>query len=247
LTWNLTQVEPREVAADVMEAERIVKSARELNCRGIVYTHSEPTLNLEYYLEIMKLARKEGIVNAFATNGLISPEGLDIISDYLDAIALTVKGTEGFYGKICGFRVRKSDLMRAVEDIREREIHLELVYVLIPGFNDDEASLKETVEFARAGRSPLIFLRFFPSYKMDNLNSTPEEVLEKAVNFAYNQGVKYVYLENIYAHPAKNTYCGECRRLLIKREGYGIVEWNLNEKRCPTCGARAPIVGEPFL
>jgi pyruvate formate lyase activating enzyme len=244
LTWNITQVEPQTVETDELDVEKIIKSAKELECRGIVYTHSEPTLNIEYYRELMKDAKENGLVNAFATNGLITLEAFDIIGNYLDAVSLTIKGSEGFYKEVCGVKVDRAHFPPLIKRIKEKGIHLEIVYILIPGKNDDEGSLNDLIELVKDADSPLIFLRFFPSYKMDSLGSTPEEALENALNMAYDKGLKHVYVENIHSHPGKNTYCESCKKPVIKREGYGIVEWNIGGGSCKFCGTKIPIIGE---
>ncbi|MEE8402552.1 MAG: AmmeMemoRadiSam system radical SAM enzyme [Candidatus Hydrothermarchaeaceae archaeon] len=243
LTWSITQVDPQSVRTDELGVEKIVRSAKELGCRGIVYTHSEPTLNIEYYAKLMKKAKGGGLVNVFATNGLISLEAFDLIADRLDVVTLTIKGDRNFYNKVCGVDFDKVHLSNLAKAINARNVHLEIVYVLIPGHNDDLDSLIELIEFVKDANAPLIFLRFFPSYKMDNQGSTPEEGLEHALNLAYQKGLKYVYVENIYSHPGKNTYCERCKKPVIKREGYGIVEWNLEEDSCKFCGAKIPIIG----
>ncbi len=244
LTWSITQVDPQGVRTDELGVEKIVRSAKELGCRGIVYTHSEPTLNIEYYAELMEKAKDEGLVNVFATNGLISLEAFDLIADRLDAVALTIKGNRDFYKNVCGVDFDRAHLSNLTKAIKARGIHLEIVYILIPDHNDDENSLVELIEFVKAANAPLIFLRFFPSHKMDDRGSTPEEGLEHALNMAYQKGLKYVYVENIYSHPGKNTYCERCKEPVIKREGYGIVEWNLEgDNSCKFCGAKIPIIG----
>jgi len=248
LTWSITQVDPQGIRTDELGVEKIVRSAKELGCKGVVYTHSEPTLNIEYYAKLMKKAKDNDLVNVFATNGFISLKAFDLIADCLDAVVLTIKGDRDFYNKACGVdfdKVHLSDLTRV---IKAKGIHLEIVYLLIPGYNDNRNSLVELAGFVKNTNAPLIFLRFFPSYKMDNLGSTSEERLEHALNLAYQKGLKYVYVENIYSHPGKNTYCEQCKKPLIKREGYGIVEWNLkDDNSCKFCGTKIPIIGEGYL
>ena len=244
LTWSITQVDPQTVETEELEIEKIIKSAKELECRGIVYTHSEPTLNIEYYSKLAKAAKENGLVNAFATNGLITLEAFDVIEDYLDAVSLTIKGSEDFYKEVCGVKVDKAHFSLLIKKIKEKGIHLEIVYVLIPGKNDDEGSLDGLIRLAKEADAPLIFLRFFPSHKMDGLGSTSEEALESALNMAYDKGLKHVYVENIHSHPGKNTYCEGCKKPVIKREGYGITEWNIEEGACKFCGTKIPIIGE---
>ena len=244
LTWSITSVDPQSVKTDELGIEKIIKSARELACRGIVYTHSEPALNIEYYQEIMEKAKSAGLANVFATNGLITLDAFENIAPYVDAVALTIKGNEDFYREVCGVKVDKSHFTKLVKKIRERGIHLEIVYVLIQGQNDDEKSLGELFGLAKGAEAPLIFLRFFPSHKMSDLDSTTEGELERALNAAYDEGLKYVYMENIFAHPGKNTYCWKCRKMVVEREGYGIVEWNIDNGACRFCGAAVPVIGE---
>ena len=245
LTWNITQVPPEEVDADELSIEKIIESAKKLQCRGIVYTHSEPTLNIEFYTPLMKAAKENGLLNVFATNGYITTEAFKLIADHLDAVALTIKGNENFYKKICGVNADFKHLQKLIEKIKDKDIHLEIVNVIIPRYNDDKESLTKIIEITKNADAPLIFLRFFPSHKMDQLDSPSEEILEKALNLAYKKGLKYVYMENIYSHPGKNTYCEKCKNQLIKREGYGIIEWKINNGHCPFCWTKIPIIGEP--
>ncbi len=243
LAWNISQVPPEEVKAMEMEVHCLINAARALDCKGFVYTHSEPTLNIEYYAEIMKQAKDKDLANVFSTNGLLTMEAFQKISDHLDAIALTVKGSEEFYREKCGAKAKgiHEHLNELVDEIMEKGIHLEIVGLVIPGYLDE---LSSAIDYAVRADSPLILLRFFPSHAMDATPSPTEEELEQVLQLAYDRGVKYAYLENIFAHPGKNTYCEVCRAPLVRREGFGIVEWGLMEGRCAHCGASIPIVGE---
>jgi pyruvate formate lyase activating enzyme len=244
LTWNITQVEPEEVELDEMPPDKLVESASALGMKGIVYTHSEPTLNIEYYQEVMEAVQEAGLKNVWATNGFITLEAFDSIAGSLDAVALTIKGDEDFYAKVCGVRYQRDHVLEFCREIKGRGIHLETVHILVPGKAMEE-NMKEAIAVARETGSPIIFLRFFPSHKMDRLSATREDVLEEALAAAYEAGVKYAYVENIHSHPGKTTYCENCRAPLIKRMGYGIVDWRLEGNLCPYCETRIPIVGEP--
>ncbi len=247
LTWNITQVEPEEVELSPLSPENLVKSAQALKARGIAYTHSEPTLNLEYYIEIMKTAAKYNLKNVFATNGILSLKALRTILRYVDAFAVTFKGNRGFYSEACHFSPPEGHLAQVVKRIRDAGKHLELVYVLIPGKNDDTQSLDELAALASEVEAPVILLRFFPSYRYENIEATPEESLERAREHLMQKGVEYVFLENIFSHPGKNIHCRECGRVIVSRQGYGVVEWNLRtqgeENYCLFCGSKTPVVG----
>jgi pyruvate formate lyase activating enzyme len=247
LTWNITQKPLEDIQTEVVFPERLVESALKLGCKGIAYTHSEPTLDIEFYSKVMKIAKDKGLSNVFATNGFISISAFGKIAPLVDAVALTIKGGEDFYQKRCGVKFDKSHFTKLIEMVKEKGIHLEIVYVLIPGENTDEESLILGIELARDSNSPIIFLRFFPSYKMDKIDSPSEDELERALNLAYEHGVEHAYMENIFEHPGKNTYCSNCGCTLIKREGYGIVKWSIKDKRCPSCGENIKIEGEALL
>ncbi len=241
LTWNITQVPLEEIRTVSLNPEKVIRAALEFDCKGILYTHSEPTLNLEYYLEIMQDASDKDLLNVFATNGLISKEAFKYVSNYTDAVILALKGDNFFYRDICG-SLDKIKVLDKIKElalfIKEEKIHLEIVYVLIPNYQKD---LREIINFTMLLDSPLIFLRYIPSYKMDKINSTPEYMMESALNLGYESGLEYVYLENIYSHPGKNTYCPNCKKLIVRREGYDITDWKLKERKC-YCGKEIPLV-----
>lgn len=247
LAWPITQADYDDIKKENFEADSIVRAAKAAKCKGIVYTHSEPTLNIEFYYEIMKQAKKKALKNVFATNGLITAHAFSFIADYIDAVALTLKGSRKFYRKFCGVDFNPEYLFEISEEILRNKKHVEIVYVLIPKLNDSEEEIKKACELANFADAPLIFLRFFPSYKMDNLPSPKEEELERALEIAYKNKVKHAYIENIFSHPGKNTYCNKCGRLLIRREGFGVVEYNIKNKACSFCGEKLKIVGKPAI
>ncbi len=243
LAWNITQVPPEDVHVSEIEPHCLINAARALECKGMVYTHSEPALNLEFYSEIMKLARRKGLANVLATNGLLSMEAFEKVSDYLDAVALTVKGDEGFYRDVCGLKGNgiKRHLTRLVDAVADKGIHLEIVSLVIPGY---EEQARAGFEFAKRSSSPIIFLRFIPCHVMDDIPSPSEALMEEVLNEAYGEGLRYAYVENIFSHPGKVTYCSNCKAPIVRREGYGVVEWSLVGGKCMHCGAKVLMVGD---
>ncbi len=243
LAWNLTQVPLKEVDVTKIEPTCLANAAGALQCKGMVYTHSEPTLNLEFYYQIMYQAHEKGLTNVLATNGLLSLNAFEKVSEYIDAVSLTIKGDEAFYRDVCGLKgddINKH-LTELVDRIKELGIHLEIVSLVIPGY---EEQAKMAVEFAKRTSSPMIFLRFTPCHTMDNIESPTEEQLEDILNYAYDSGLRYAYIDNIFSHPGKVTYCSHCKTPLVKREGYGVVEWGLVDGKCIHCGAKVPMVGD---
>ncbi|HEY5620352.1 MAG TPA: AmmeMemoRadiSam system radical SAM enzyme, partial [Candidatus Bathyarchaeia archaeon] len=88
------------------------------------------------------------------------------------------------------------------------------------------------------------FLRFHPDYKLIHLPNTPVKTLEEHCKVAREEGLRYVYIGNVPGHPWEHTYCPECKAVAVKRYGFDIIGWNLDEKnRCMNCGYQLPIVG----
>jgi len=61
-------------------------------------------------------------------------------------------------------------------------------------------------------------------YKLLTVNPTPVETLEKARNIALECGLKYVYIGNVAGNQAENTYCFKCKKLLIERKVYFVLQ-----------------------
>jgi pyruvate formate lyase activating enzyme len=84
---------------------------------------------------------------------------------------------------------------------------------------------------------PVHFSRFFPHYKLKNLPPTPFETLRNAWETALNAGLRYAYIGNIRSN-AENTYCPNCKRLLIERIGYLVRQNNIVGGKCRYCGTQ---------
>ena len=115
---------------------------------------------------------------------------------------------------------------------------------MIPTMNDDIGTVKQMASWIKDNlgqETPLHFGRFWPQYKLADLEPTPVSTLEAARSAAISSGLQYVYIGNVPGHKAENTYCPKCARIVIGRAGYSIQENNLNFGKCKFCGY--PIAG----
>ncbi len=215
--------------------EDIIEKAKEYHADSIAYTYTEPTVFLEYALDLMKLAKKSGLSNIWVSNGYFTEDAFNLFSPYLDAINIDYKGDAKFYKEICG-NVSLNHIQENISLIFSKKIHLEITNLLIPNLNTKENQIKEMVDFisSLSPDIPLHLTKFFPSYALSHLPATDISFLEKAKQIAEKK-LNFVYLGN--TKKEENTYCPKCHSLLIDREN---AKSFLKENKCPFCSYPLP-------
>jgi pyruvate formate lyase activating enzyme len=228
--------------------EQIVRSAEEHGCQSIAYTYNEPTIFLEFAHDVGVLARKRGLRNAFVSNGYATPDGVRMMSDFLDAITVDFKGNgeTNFLRRNVGIPDAEP-IYRTLLGLKKEKIHIEITDLVVPKIGD---SLEEALKLSRwiyenlGPDTPTHFLRFHPDFKLSHLPWTPVETLERHHEVAKAEGLKYVYVGNVPGHPFENTYCAGCGAVVVKRYGFDITGWYLDkDNNCLNCGEHIPIVG----
>ncbi len=244
--WTISQTTPEYTYNYNLAPEDIVAAAKRHKCPSIAYTYTEPTSFYEYMLDIAKIARKEDVLNLFHSCGFINPEPLRKLCPYLDAGNVDLKGfSKDFYQKTCSAELQP--ILDTLKIFKEEGVWIEITNLVIPTLNDDPEMIRGMCVWIKDNLGvdvPLHFSRFQPEYKIKNLPPTPVKTLEEAHKIAKEVGLKYVYIGNVPGHPAENTYCPECGKLLIERRGYVILQNNLKEGCCPSCGEVIPGVWE---
>ena len=192
-------------------------------------------------LDTAKLAKEKGLKTVVVSAGYINPEPLKELLNYIDAYKVDLKAfNEKFYQKLTGGHLEP--VLEAMKIIKEKEVWLEIVNLLIPGENDSEEEIRKMVRWIKENLGddvPLHFSRFYPMYKLKNLPPTPVETIIKARKIALEEGLKYVYTGNISYLEGEATYCPESGEVAIQRQGYFIVSNNLKEGFCPS-GEKIP-------
>ncbi|HEX9884641.1 MAG TPA: radical SAM protein, partial [Desulfobaccales bacterium] len=134
-------------------------------------------------------------------------------------------------------------VLETLKTLRRQGVHLEIVNLVIPQFNDRPETVTKMCTWIRDELGPLTpvhFSRFYPLYKMLNHYPTPVSTLERCRELALKAGLKYVYLGNIPGNPAESTFCHGCGKMLIERTGYRIGELHLKDGACGYCGTKIP-------
>jgi len=227
-----------------VKPEQVVNLAKKRGCEGIAWTYNEPTIWHEFTYDASKLAKKEGLYTVYVSNGYINEEPFREISQYLDAINVDIKAfTDDFYKKIC-----KSHLMPVLETCvlaMELNVHLEVTYLIIPGYNDSPNEIKKFCDWVveKLDRNvPVHFSRFHPDYEMLNVPSTPIDTMLNAYKIAHDLGILYPYLGNVTHGEYENTICPKCGNICINRHNYSVNLDGLKNDRCIRCGSIIPIV-----
>lgn len=232
--WTISQVNPEDVSAVDLEPKDVVKQAKQCGCKGIAYTYSEPTIFYEYALETAKLAKEKGLKNIWVSNGFINEEPIKRISKYIDAANIDLKGINNkFYRKYTLAWVEP--VLNCLKILKRNNVWIEITNLVIPGANDKESEIEELCKWIskNLGRNvPLHFSRFFPCYKLNRLEETPIDTLAMAKKIG-KKYLDYVYVGNL--HREENTYCPECKSLLIKRRGFDVLKNSIKKGRCE-CG-----------
>jgi pyruvate formate lyase activating enzyme len=227
-----------------VSAATIAESAQKQGCATVSYTYTEPTIFMEYALDVAALALERGLANIFVTNGYMSREALDAAAPLLGAANVDLKAfNDRFYEKQCGARLKP--VLATLEGMKSKGIWLEVTTLIIPGLNDSEAELKDLARFLAAlgPETPWHVSRFFPAYRLDDRRPTPVETISRARQIGLEAGLRYVYTGNAPGDAGENTYCHSCGTVLIKRMGYSVRKENLENGTCVKCRTAMQGVG----
>lgn len=246
--WEIAHASFEDSARALIDLapQEAVAKAKEYDCLGVAWTYNEPTIWVEYTLDSAKLCKEAGLYTVYVTNGYTTFEALDAISPYLDVFRVDIKGfTNEFYKKLANVGDFSPILEATVRAKEKWKMHIEVVTNVIPTLNDDEAQLKGIAKWIsqNLGKdTPWHVSRFMPYLKLSHLPPTPVATLERARQIGLDEGLHFVYLGNVYGHPAENTYCYNCQNLVIERRGYSIDKYEVAQGKCNFCGKDLNIV-----
>ena len=244
--WVTSQAlrDPQAVSPPVDATPRaLVADATRLGARVVVSTYNEPLITAEWSVAIFKEARAAGLMTGFVSNGNGTSRVLDYVRPWIDLYKVDLKSFDDKHYRQLGGRLEP--ILFTIRRLHEMEVWLEIVTLLIPGFNDAADELKRLTEFI-ASVSPFIpwhVTAFHKDYRMNDPANTTPEMLIHAAEIARASGLKYVYAGNLPGRVGEfeNTRCHACSALLIERHGYFIRAYRVTaEGTCPDCAARIP-------
>ena len=244
--WQISQISKNEASnlpLSTVSPETIVNNALQERCRSISFTYTEPTIFLEYALEIAMIAKSSGLSTIFVTNGFMTDEALATIRPYLDACNVDLKAfSDEFYHNHCQGRLEP--VLQSIRNIKKRGVWIEITTLLIPGENDSEEEIEAIASFIASVdiNIPWHVSRFIPHYEFSDRAATPAKKVFQAVDIGYRAGLRYVYPGNV--DDQNDTKCHNCKELLISRKGFSVKKKVFCSNACPKCGTTVPGVFE---
>jgi pyruvate formate lyase activating enzyme len=229
-----------------LTAEEFIEISIAKGARIVTSTYNEPLITSEWAVAIFKAARGAGLKTSYVSNGNGTPEVLEYIKPWVDLYKVDLKSFQDRnYRKLGGVL---NNVLDTIHRLHAMGFWLEIVTLVIPGFNDSDGELRDIARFlAQTSRDiPWHVTAFHQDYKMTSPENTSVATLLRAVEIGKSEGLNFVYAGNLPARVGnwENTYCPGCNGLLIERAGYRIRKMRITAGACPDCSRRIPGVWE---
>jgi len=228
---------PRDISP-----EDLVKLARDSGAPTVVSTYNEPLITSEWAVAVFREAKGRDLYTAYVSNGNGTPQVLDYIRPWVDFYKVDLKSMDDKHYRELGGVLQ--NVLDTVASIYERGMWLEVLTLVIPGFNDSEEELRRAARFIKSVSAdiPWHVTAFHPDYKMTDRGSTSARTLVRAAGIGTEEGLRYVYAGNLPGGVGEweNTRCPGCRLTLIERFGFRIIRNRLVAGACPRCAAPIP-------
>lgn len=227
---------PRDV-----EPADLVELAKRHGAKVLTSTYNEPLITSEWAVEIFKEAKKEGFVCSYVSNGNGTERVLDYIAPYIDLYKVDLKGFDDRHYRDLGGTLQP--VLDTIRNLKQRGIWVEIVTLVIPGFNDSNEELTKIAEFLASVdvNIPWHVTAYHQDYKMDNAPTTASHLL-RAYEIGKRAGLRFIYPGNIpgAVGDLESTHCPSCDAIVIGRRGFRVTSYRLVDGNCPDCGTSIP-------
>lgn len=244
--WDTSQAlrdaEARGAPHEVSPAQLVDMAQR--NCaRCVASSYNEPLITSEWAGAVFEPAKRAGLTTMYVSNGNATPEVLEYLQPLTDAYKIDLKTmNDKNYRQLGAVLERVLEGARMVHDMG---YWLEIVTLVIPGFNDSESELRSAARFIRSlsPNVPWHVTAFHKDYRMTDPDNTSAGALIRAAKIGYEEGLHFVYAGNLPGRVEgyEHTYCPGCGEALVERFGYVVLDYKLTEAgTCPSCKGEIP-------
>ncbi len=222
-----------------ISAQGLVELAKQTDSRIIASTYNEPLITSEWAVAVFREAKKTGLKTVMISNGHATPEALEYLAPHLDGYKIDLKSMQDKNYRQLGGVLQ--NVLDTIIHAHKLGLWVEVVTLVVPGFNDSNAELWEAARFL-ASVSPDIpwhVTAYHRDYKMTENENTPLETLVRAADMGREAGLHYVYAGNVHGRAGEyeSTFCPSCQKALIKRIGFSLRDYLLTDGgKCPHCG-----------
>lgn len=226
--------------------EELVERALAAGDEGLCASFNEPATLFDYLLDVFSLGSMRGLYGAVVTNGYLTARALKaLVESGADGYSVDIKGCPKSRGRALG-SVDHELVLRNSRYLLDLGAHVEMVYLVVTGFNDDrecfEWIIGKHLDYL-GPEVPLHVNRYYPA----NFWSRPETPLGKLLevrDHALAQGLHYVYVGNVGVTEYETTRCPGCGKVLIVRSWFRVRYYGVApDGRCPRCGFRVYLRG----
>lgn len=222
---------------------QLIEAARRSGARSVVSSYNEPLITVEWAAAVFALAAQSDLLCGMVSNGYATPEVIDYIAQWLGALKIDLKCfNDRRYRSVGGELRTVTDTIRMAHS---RGIWVEVVTLLVPGWNDDPQELRDLTQFIASVSIdiPWHVTAFHPEYRMTDARATRPGDLLRAAEVGTDAGLRFVYAGNRPGDTGEweNTRCPNCRETIIERTGYVVHANRLAPGgRCPRCARLIP-------
>jgi pyruvate formate lyase activating enzyme len=239
--WSISKVHDELPRSQPALPELIAEAAGETGCRGVAFTYNDPVTWAEFVIDTARACRDRGLKTVVVTAGYIAAEARPAFFEGIDAANVDLKGfSEEFYQ-----RLTLSHLQPVLDTLQwlkhETDVWLEVTTLIIPGRNNSPPEIRQMARWIRdelGAEVPWHLTAFHPDFRLRHLPPTSREAMLDAHSIALSEGLKHVYLGNLFDPLRQSTYCSHCGSLLIERFDYKLGTWGLTDGCCCHCGAK---------
>ena len=246
--WEISQT-LRDAEADSFARprrttpEELVRLAREAGATMVTSTYNEPLITSEWAVDVFRAARASGLMTSYVSNGNGTPEVVDYIRPFVDAVKVDLKGMREE-----GYRLLGGRLTAVLDTIRAlvvRGVWVEVVTLVVPGLNDGKEELRDAARFlvSVSPDVPWHVTAYHDDYRVQGRGSTPVRALLEAAEVGRAEGLRFVYAGNLPSRvgDSETTRCPGCGRAVVERVGFHVTGNHLGAGgACPGCGAVLP-------